>query len=128
MGNSTIQCQDNGRWYPEKPQCLGNTIQKRNVCCSFIHYDIFAGNQCYAFKQPSYSTLTILSDSSYEDYKENITKFDPGTQIEINCNEKVTIEGEKVITCLENGMYLSFTLFKMINTINTFILNLYITS
>lgn len=46
-----------------------------------------------------------MAESSHEDYKENVTKFDPGTQIEIQCSEKAILAGENVITCLENGKH-----------------------
>lgn len=44
-----------------------------------------------------------MSDQSYEDYKENKTQFDIGTQIEIICPENYELIGENIITCMENG-------------------------
>ncbi|KAJ8929510.1 hypothetical protein NQ314_017803, partial [Rhamnusium bicolor] len=85
VGNSTIICQENGKWFPDKPQCLGI--------------------QCTAFKQPSHSEINILAEQSYENFVENDTKFDVGTQIEVKCKQNANISGENIITCLENGTW-----------------------
>lgn len=83
VGNATIKCTEKGFWYPEKPRCLGL--------------------QCTAFKKPENSNLTIFADHSYEDFIENESTFDVGTQVEITCDPKANISGENVITCQENG-------------------------
>ncbi|CAH1105370.1 unnamed protein product [Psylliodes chrysocephalus] len=85
IGNSTIMCNENGQWVTEKPRCIGT--------------------QCTAFTKPEESELIIMSDQSYEDYKENKTQFDIGTQIEIICPENYELIGENIITCMENGTW-----------------------
>ncbi|CAH1159654.1 unnamed protein product [Phaedon cochleariae] len=84
-GNNLISCREDGKWYPEKPTCLGI--------------------QCTAFQKPKNSELIIISEHSYEDYRVNQTKFDIGTQIEIVCNERANLTNENVLTCLENGTW-----------------------
>lgn len=83
IGNSTRICREDGNWYPEKPICKGV--------------------QCIAFKKPHYAQINIIAENSYEDFHENISQFDSGTQIEIICDENAIISGEKIITCQENG-------------------------
>ncbi|RZB38885.1 sushi, von Willebrand factor type A, EGF and pentraxin domain-containing protein 1-like [Asbolus verrucosus] len=85
VGNSTIICTENGTWYPEKPRC--------------------AGLQCTAFRKPENSNLIIMAEHSYEDFIENQSTFDIGTQVEIVCDEKANLTGENVITCQENGTW-----------------------
>ncbi|XP_015834822.1 sushi, von Willebrand factor type A, EGF and pentraxin domain-containing protein 1 isoform X1 [Tribolium castaneum] len=85
MGNGTIKCTENGTWYPDKPTCVGL--------------------QCTAFKKPENSNLTIFADHSYEDFVENESTFDVGTQVEVICDPKSNISGENVITCQENGTW-----------------------
>nr|XP_023016002.1 sushi, von Willebrand factor type A, EGF and pentraxin domain-containing protein 1-like [Leptinotarsa decemlineata] len=83
-GDSTILCKENGRWYPEKPRCIGI--------------------QCTAFKQPDNSDLIIMSEQSYETFSDQ-AKFEIGTQIEVVCDVEAELIGESVITCLENGTW-----------------------
>lgn len=53
-----------------------------------------------------------MSDHSYEDYIAEKTKFDPGTQIEVTCDEKANLTGENIITCTENGNTLPLSYFR----------------
>ncbi|CAG9855886.1 unnamed protein product [Phyllotreta striolata] len=85
IGNGTIKCAENGQWNPVKPRCIGT--------------------QCTAFKTPENSSFTIMSDQSYEDYKENYTQLDIGTQIEFSCFENYKLVGESIVNCMENGTW-----------------------
>lgn len=83
VGSSTRICREDGRWFPEKPICKGA--------------------QCIAFKKPEHSQISIIAEYSYEDFQESVSHFDIGTQIEVNCDKNAHLNGEKVITCQENG-------------------------
>lgn len=67
----------------------------------FIYH--FLGFQCVAFKKPINSELSILADQLYQDFVQNITVFETGTQIEVICPSDMETYGENVITCTENG-------------------------
>lgn len=82
---------------------------------------MLTGTQCSAFKQPTHSAINILSDSSYEDYKENVTKFEPGTQIEITCIDEAHLAGDNIVTCLENGEYATLLYHKTCRTSSSLI-------
>ncbi|XP_057660658.1 sushi, von Willebrand factor type A, EGF and pentraxin domain-containing protein 1-like isoform X1 [Diorhabda carinulata] len=86
IGSPIITCKENGVWFPNKPQCIGL-------------------EQCQSFEKPEFSNLTVIADQSYEDYKENKTKFDIGTQIEFHCDENYELVGNNTINCLESGTW-----------------------
>lgn len=100
-GNSTRICTENGTWAPEKPTCSGKL---RNYCLYYNIFSLFlAGVQCKAFKKPENSEISIMAEHSYEDFTENVSLFDAGTQIEIICASNANLTGENILTCQENG-------------------------
>lgn len=84
-GSQSLTCGKDGTWYPEKPKCIGL--------------------QCKAFKKPEFSKINILAEITYEEYKENITEFDIGNQIEIVCLEESNLIGESLVTCQDDGTW-----------------------
>lgn len=58
--------------------------------------------QCKDFIKPDHSDFLIISET-HDEYLENASDFDVGTQIEITCVEDAKLDGESLITCLDNG-------------------------
>lgn len=86
-GNNVLVCKEDGKWFPDKPECLGV--------------------QCSSFNKPNHSFINILSDINFEEYNENMN-FDIGTQLEIICDNNTILNGEHILTCQENGNFNTF--------------------
>lgn len=76
-------------------------INKIFVCS----YKIHIGSECDPIEQPVNSTITLLPDVPYEEYLEETSYFDAGSQIRINCSEGNILRGQNILTCQENGLY-----------------------
>ncbi|XP_050300407.1 sushi, von Willebrand factor type A, EGF and pentraxin domain-containing protein 1-like [Anthonomus grandis grandis] len=82
IGNMTIICKEDGKWFPEKPQCVGI--------------------QCTLPIVPN-GKVQIISDLFEESGK--VTMVDTDTQISVMCYDNATLIGDDVATCLENGTW-----------------------
>ncbi|KAK9871009.1 hypothetical protein WA026_009969 [Henosepilachna vigintioctopunctata] len=85
IGEERLTCGKYGKWEPAKPKCIGP--------------------QCKAFKIPANGKFTVFTETPHEEYKEDITMLDVGTQIEITCKEGTNLIGESVITCQDEGVW-----------------------
>ncbi|KAF2886660.1 hypothetical protein ILUMI_19512, partial [Ignelater luminosus] len=84
VGSTISTCTESGVWSPEKPSCIGV--------------------QCKNFVKPDHSEFLIISEI-LDEYLEDRSDFDVGTQIEIKCVEDAKLDGESIITCLDNGTW-----------------------
>lgn len=64
----------------------------------------FPGGQCLPFVKPTNSNVTVVSEHVYEEESfDDIVLFEIGTQLDITCAEGEQLQGDKLLSCQENG-------------------------
>ncbi|XP_044727917.1 sushi, von Willebrand factor type A, EGF and pentraxin domain-containing protein 1-like [Chrysoperla carnea] len=84
VGELVLHCLESGHWSSPPPYCLGP--------------------QCPSLEQPGNSRMTIFLYKRSHIIKNT---FDVGTKIEFKCLDGTYLEGESLITCMENETWSS---------------------